>query len=141
MFGRFSSAIDTLLAMQEAMDSTMKSDYFEMATTSRGSYPPINIFQEGENTVLMAEIPGVKKDDIRVEIKGNLIRLSGHRKIDYPEKSSVHRLERMDKKFDRTVKLPFSVDIEKVKAEFKDGILNVVLPMLQSDKPELIQVA
>lgn len=141
MFGRISSALDTLLAMQEAMDSAMKSDYFERATTSRGSYPPVNIFQERESAVLTAEIPGVKKEDIRIEIKDKMIRLSGHRKIRYPEKAGVHRLERRDRKFDRAIKMAFSIDAEKARAEFANGILRLTLPRMESDKPKLIQVS
>lgn len=141
MFGRFSSALDTLLAMQEAMDSAMKSDYFERATTSRGSYPPVNIFQKGDTAVLMAEIPGVRKDDIKIEIKDRMILISGHRKISYPEKASIHRLERRDLSFNRAVKLPFSVDAEKAGAEFSGGILRVTLHRMESEKPRLIKVS
>lgn len=141
MFGRISSTLDTLLSMQEAMESAMKSDYFEMATTSRGSYPPVNIFQEGEKAVLTAEIPGVKKEDIRIEIKNKMIRLLGHRQVSYPENASIHRLERRDRKFDRAIKMAFAIDAEKARADFANGILRLTLPRMESEKPRLIQVS
>jgi HSP20 family protein len=140
MFRSFSNALDELLRVQEAVEAARRSDYFGRSTTSRGSYPSINLFQEGDNTVLTAEFPGVKKDDIAIEIKDNLIRLSGERRLDYPEKASVHRVERRNVKFDRTVKIPSRVEMDKVKAEYNDGILKVVLPRAEADKPKQISI-
>lgn len=141
MFRRLSNAFDTLLGVQEALEAARRSDYFEYHTTSRGSYPFINLFQDGYDTVLTAEIPGVKKEDINIEIKDNLIRISGKRAVDYPEKASVHRMERRDVRFDRTLKLPARVDVNQINAEYKNGILKVVLPRAEEDKPKMIKVA
>ena len=141
MFGRFSNAIDALLAVQEAVDAAYRNDYFESGTTSRGSYPAVDLFQNGDEVVLTAEIPGVKKEDIKIEVKNNLFRISGTRKLEYPEKASFHRVERRNLKFDRTVRLPHSVDADKIKAEYVNGVLKVKLPMAESEKPKQIKVA
>jgi HSP20 family protein len=141
MFGRFSNAIDALLAVQQSVEAARRNDYFDRSTTCRGSYPNIDLFQQGDDTVLTVELPGVKKEDINIEIKDNLFRISGGRRVDYPEKSSVHRVERRNLKFDRTIRLPIKVDTEKVKAEYKNGVLTVVLPRAESDKPKQIKVA
>ena len=69
-----------------------------------------------------------------------MITLSGERKLDYPEKASIHRVERRNHKFSRSVKLNSKVDVQKVKAEYKNGILKVVLPMAESDKPRMIDI-
>ena len=137
---RFTSALDTLLALQEAVEAARTSDYFGRSTTSRGTFPSINLFQDGDDTVIMAEVPGVKKDEIQVQIKDNLITISGERKTDFPEKASVHRVERRGFKFNRTMKLPVKVDVEKVKADYENGILKVVLPRAESDKPKMIDI-
>lgn len=137
---RFTSALDTLLALQEAVEAARTSDYFGRSTTSRGTFPSINLFQDGDNTVVMAEVPGVKKDEIQIQIKDNLITISGERKIDYPEKASVHRVERRGFKFNRTMKLPVKVDVEKVKADYENGILKIVMPRAESDKPKMIDI-
>lgn len=137
---RFSNALDTLLALQDAVEAARTSDYFGRSTTSRGSYPSVNLFQEGDNTILMAEVPGVKKEDVKIEIKGDLITVSGERKVDYPEKSSIHRTERRGLSFNRTLKLPVKVDTDKVTAEYMNGILKVVLPRVESDKPRMIDI-
>ena len=141
MFRRFSNAFDTLLSVQQALDAAQRSDYFEYHTSSRGAYPFINLFQDGYDTILTAEIPGVKKEDINIEVKNNLIRISGERSVDYPEKSSVHRMERRDMKFDRTLKLPARVDANQINAEYKNGVLKLVLPRAEEDKPKMIKVA
>lgn len=141
MFGRFSNAIDALFAVQQAVDAASRNDYFELGTPFRGTYPSVDIFSEGEDTVLTVELPGVKKEDINIEVKDNLFRLSGERKITYPEKTSVHRLERRNRKFDRTLRLPVKVDVDNVDAEFKNGVLKVKLPRAESDRPKQIKVA
>lgn len=140
MLRRFSSALDELLAVQESVEAARRSDYFGRSTISRGSYPSINLFTENNDTVLTAEVPGVNKDDIKIEIKDNLVRLSGVKKVSYPDKSSAHRVERRNVKFDRTVKIPSRVELTNVKAEYNDGILKVVLPQAESDKPKQIEI-
>ena len=141
MFRRFSNAFDTLMTVQEALDAARRSDYFEYHTSNRGVYPYINLFQDGYDTILTAEIPGVKKEDINIEVKNNLIRISGKRSMDYPEKSSVHRMERKQMRFDRTLKLPTRVSADQINAEYNDGVLKVVLPRAEEDKPKMIKVA
>ena len=141
MFGNFSHAFDRLLSIQKALEAAMKSDYFETATTGRGSYPPVNLFQEDDNVVLTTELPGLKKEDIKIEVKDNLIRVSGKRSIKYPEKAGVHRLERKSRSFDRVLRLPAKVDEDRIKAEYKNGVLTAVLPRAEKDKPKLINVA
>jgi len=140
MFGRYSKALDALLSVQEAVEAARRPDYFGFGTTARGSYPAVNLFQEGDNVILTAEIPGLKKEDIKLEIKDDLIRVSGRREVKYPEKASVHRLERRNINFDRTLKLPNTVEAGRVKAEYLNGILKVILPRAESDKPKTIEI-
>lgn len=134
------STLETLLALQEAMDLTRDTSFFENATTSRGVYPSVNIFEKKGDLVLVAELPGVEKKDLAVEVKGNTVRLSGERKIDYGKEVSYHRLERNSFKFDRTLRLPMKVEPSKVKAECRDGILVISLARAESDKPKQIAI-
>jgi len=140
MFSRISNALDELLAIQEAVEAARLEDYFGRSTTSSGSVPSINLFQHGDDAVLTAEVPGLKKEDIKVSVKDNLIRLSGERKLEYPKNASGHRFERKSMTFDRTIKIPSKIEADKIKAEYKDGILKVVLPRAESDKPKQITV-
>lgn len=141
MFTRFSNAIDALLAVQQAVDAANSNEYYEMGTSCKGAYPFIDLFKNGDDAIVTAELPGLKKEDIHIEIKDNLFRIWGERNVNYPENSSVHRLERRGLKFDRTIKLPLKADLEKVKAEYNNGILKVTMPRAESDKPKQIKVA
>jgi len=140
MYTSFANAFDRLVKFQNAVEAARRSDIFGHATTQRGSYPFINLFQEGDNVIMTAEVPGMNKADIKLEIKDNLLRISGKRKVEYPEKASAHRLERRNIDFDRTIRLPVKVDPALINAEYKNGILKVVLPRSESDKPKAIEI-
>ena len=135
-----SSTLDTLLALQEALDVAQDTGYFEGTTTNRGVYPPVNIFEKGGDLVLVTELPGIKKEDLHLQVKGNTVRIAGERILNYGENISYHRIERNSSKFDRTLKLPINVEVDQVKAEYKDGILVIFLSRAEADKPRRITI-
>jgi HSP20 family protein len=90
--------------------------------------------------VAIIEMPGVSKDDLGLEVRGNTIRISGKKTVDYGGKASMHRRERVDGSFDRTIGLPVQLDPDRVVAEYRDGILALSLPRAESDKPKAIKV-
>jgi HSP20 family protein len=135
-----SSTLDTLLALQDALDVAQDTGYFEGTTTNTGVYPPVNIFEKGGDLVLVAELPGIKKEDLQLQVRGNTVRLAGERVINYGENVSYHRIERNSAKFDRTLKLPINVEADQIKAEYKDGILVIFLPRAEADKPRRITI-
>ena len=106
-----------------------------------GAYPPINIFQQGHDFVAVVELPGVRREDLSIEAKDGTIRISGKKALDYGEGVSIHRRERLEGTFDRTITLPVQIDPDRIKAEYKDGILALFIPRAESDKPRSIQVA
>jgi HSP20 family protein len=99
------------------------------------------VFQQGEDYLAIIELPGVNKDDLEVQAKENLIRISGKKTINYKEGVSVHRRERVSGEFDRTLSIPVQVDPDGIKAEFRDGVLALLLPRAESDKPRSIKIA
>jgi HSP20 family protein len=103
--------------------------------------PAFDVYEEKENYVVKAELPGLKKEDINVSLHdGNLI-ISGERKSETPgEGTEVHRAERYFGRFQRSVTLPATVNAAQVKAEYKDGILTVTLPKSEEAKPRQIEV-
>ncbi len=135
-----SSTLDTLLALQEALDVTQDTGYFEGITANRGVFPPVNIFEKGGDLVLVAELPGIKKEDLQLQVKENTVRIAGERILSYGENISYHRIERNSSKFDRTLKLPINVEADQVKAEYKDGILVIFLSRAEADKPRRITI-
>ena len=106
-------------------------------------YPPVNLYEDGEDFVLMAEVPGVRQEDLDLTIEANRITLRGERKVEYPpaEGTSVHRRERESGFFRRAFEFPVPVDAEKAEAVYRDGILRVRLPKAASHRPRKITVS
>lgn len=130
-----------LLRMQRALDNVRQSDWFGNRTTGEGAFPPVNVFRHGEEFVIVAELAGVKKDDLDVTVKGDQVRIFGTKRIEYDEDSSVHRRERASGQFDRTLNVPAMIDSANSTAEFKDGLLKLRLPLAQSEMPRSISIA
>ena len=110
------------------------------STTGIGSYPPINIFQKGDDFVAVVELPGVSKNDLQIETKENTIRIFGNKAINYERDASVHRRERLSGVFDRTLSIPIQINPEGIRAEYRDGVLAVFIPRAESEKPRTITI-
>ena len=137
----FGDPFDALSSLQQALDSFRASSWLASGLSGGGSYPPINIFRKGDDLIIITEVPGIQKSEIEVQVKGSTIRVAGTKSVNYPEKGSLHRRERLAGRFDRTVTLPVEVDPDGVKAECRDGILALFLPRAEHDKPKSIQVS
>jgi HSP20 family protein len=136
----FTDPFSALFDFQRALDEYRASSWLERGPSGGGSYPPVNVFQKGEDFVLLAELPGVRKADVDVQVRGNTIRLSGSKSIDYGQGVGLHRRERAAGRFDRAVTIPVEVDSDRIKAEYRDGILALYLPRAERDKPRSIKV-
>jgi HSP20 family protein len=104
-----------------------------------GSLPPINVFQKGDDVLAIIELPGIEKSDLQIQAKENTIRISGKKTTNYPD-GSVHRRERVFGEFDRTLSLPIQLDPDRIKAEYRDGVLALLLPRAESEKPRTIKI-
>ena len=105
------------------------------------AYPPVNIWSNDEQVIVMVEVPGMDPGDIDISVVQGQLSISGERQIKAPEENvSCHRSEQVEGSFTRTFRLPFDVNNEKVTADYKDGILTVQLPRLEETKPKKIQV-
>ncbi len=140
MIVRMTDPLETLMSLQRAMDATRSSDWFGTTTTGRGSFPPINVFRKGEDFVVVAEMPGVARADMDVEVKKNQVRLRGKKSIAYDENTSVHRRERVAGEFDRTITMAADIDAKAAIAEYRDGLLAIHLPRAEKDKPRTITI-
>lgn len=136
----YSDPIDALLSLQQALDAFRESSWLESGTSGVGAFPPINVFRKGEDFVAIAEVPGIKKNDIDIQVRGNVIRIAGKKTLNYAEKASIHRRERLAGAFDRALSLPVEIDADRVKAECHGGVLVVYLPRAEKDKPKSIRV-
>jgi HSP20 family protein len=136
----FPDPFAALFDLQQALDAFRASRWLEPGPSAAGAYPPLNVFRKGDDYVLLAEVPGLRKADLEVQVKGNTIRLAGTKSIDYGESVSMHRRERVPGRFDRAVTIPVEIDAEGIRAECRDGILAVFLPRSDRDKPRSIAV-
>ena len=103
--------------------------------------PPCDIYEEGDNIVVKTELPGVDRNDIDVQVENNILTLRGERKREKEVKSeNLFRTERFYGSFARSFTLPVSVDTEKIRAEYREGVLQVTLPKVEEAKPRKIQV-
>jgi HSP20 family protein len=140
MIMAFDDPFDTLFNLQRALEARLTSDWLRDLTTSQGPFPPINVFQQGDDILAIIELPGIDKGSLQVQAQENTIRISGKKTASYPEDVSVHRRERISGEFDRTISLPVELDPDGIKAEYQDGILALLLPRAERAKPRSIKI-
>ena len=103
--------------------------------------PSVDVSETDGDYQIKAEIPDVKKEDVKVTVENGVLTIQGERKHEKEEKGKkYHRIERSYGSFVRTFSLPDVIEEEKVKAEFKDGVLNLHLPKSEKAKPKAIEV-
>jgi HSP20 family protein len=136
-----SDPFDALFQFQQALDAFRTSGWLGSSPSGSGAYPPLNVFRKGDDLVVIAEVPGVKKTDLQIQVKGNTIRIAGSKSVEYGEAASLHRRERLAGGFDRAITLPVQINAEQVKAEYRDGVLALYLPRAEQDKPRAITVS
>ena len=106
-----------------------------------GWNPVVDIYENEENIVIKAELPGVDKNDIVVDVKGRVLTLKGERSTDNEVKEdNYYRQERSYGKFERAFALPVEIDPEKIKADYKDGILKIDIPKAEENKPKQVTI-
>ena len=111
------------------------------ATSFDGWTPALDLYQDKDNFVVMAELPGMKKEDITLSIHDGLLTLAGERRSEKAhDGKGALRNERLFGRFERTVTLPSQVDGTRVNASYEDGVLTVTLPKAEAAKPRQIEI-
>jgi HSP20 family protein len=104
--------------------------------------PAVDILEKDGNLILRAELPGMTEKQIELKLEGNTLTLQGERKMDTEDKKNTyHRVERFYGSFMRTFRLPDTVDMDKISADYKNGVLTVTLPQKSEVKPREIPVS
>ena len=97
--------------------------------------PAVDIFEQDDAVVVKAELPGMKKEDINVELNDGVLRITGEKKREEKvEKKDYYRLERSVGSFERRISLPSGIETEKTKASFKDGVLEIQIQKTEKAK-------
>ena len=113
----------------------------EPAATTTWS-PSVDIFETEGEIVVKAEVPGMDRKDITLHLENNVLTLRGERKFEKETKEeNYHRIERSYGNFSRSFSIPATVDEEKIRADYKDGVLQIVLPKKDQAKPKQIKIA
>ncbi len=103
--------------------------------------PAVDIEETDADYRLKAELPGLKKEDVKISVEDNVLTLSGERREEKAEKGrKVHRIERGFGSFFRSFSLPTSIAADKVTASYKDGVLEVVVPKKEEAKPRQVEI-
>ena len=113
----------------------------ETEVSTRAWAPPVDIYETEDAIVLKAELPGIDPKDVEVRVEDNTLYLKGERKYEKEvNEQNYHRIERSYGSFARSFSLPNSISAEKVKAEYKDGLLTLTMPKREEAKPKTIKI-
>jgi HSP20 family protein len=126
--------LDTLLELPSWAGSGRQSQLFS------GWTPALDLYQNNDNIVAVVELPGMRKEDIEISLQDGTLIIGGERKEETSQENDATRTERFTGKFRRSITLPTRVDVNKVSATYKDGILTVTLPKAEEAKPKQIQI-
>ena len=103
--------------------------------------PAADIIENEKEYLIKAELPEVRKEDIRIDLNDGVLTIRGERKLETEHKDDkVHRVESFYGSFARSFRLPDDVDVEGIKAESKDGVLKVRLPKSQQSRPRTVEI-
>jgi HSP20 family protein len=132
------------LSMQDEMNRML--DTFFRTTpgpvTNGGTWYPASDVRETENEfIVRAELPGVAREDVRINLTNNTLSLRGEKKQETEEKKgNWHHVERTYGRFERTFTLPTDVAADRIKARYQDGVLEIVVPKAEAARPREIPI-
>lgn len=122
-------------------DFTRRLDEYSGQKEGGMIVPAVDISETADELVLHAELPGLKKDQVKLTIEDGVLTISGEKKFASEQKEKdFHRVERRYGSFHRSFTLPNNIDASKAKAAFEDGILTVRLPKSEAAKPRQIDI-
>ncbi|MGH0034969.1 MAG: Hsp20/alpha crystallin family protein [Myxococcota bacterium] len=106
-----------------------------------GAAPAVDISEDDGQFVVSAELPGVKSEDVHLEVHGDVLTLSGEKRSEREEKAEErHYVERRFGRFSRSFTMPANADLDRIRAKFADGVLTVEIPKSEESKPRVISI-
>ena len=134
----------TLRRLNSVLDEAFSNWPFQQESGSITSswYPACDVFEDKEAVKIVAELPGVKPEDVKLSLENNLLTIRGEKKQEAEERSErVHRYERSYGVFERAFVLPSTVDGDNISAQCQNGVLTVVVPKVERARPREIPVS
>lgn len=132
-----------LSRLREQLGQIFEQPDFALTDLLGGGWmPAVDILEDTDKLTVKAELPGFKREDLNVSVHANNLVISGERRSEEERKEGeFYRSERFYGRFHRSISLPYPVDIEKIQAQYRDGILTVNLPKAEHAKAKQIEVA
>jgi len=116
-------------------------DFFRGSKQDTSFFPAVDVYETPDSVVVEVEAPGMKKEDIKITIEDDVLRIHGEKKLEKENKDkNYYIVERSYGTFERAFKLPEYVDTEKIKAKFENGVLKISLPKKEEEKKKVIDV-
>jgi HSP20 family protein len=138
-FDPFRDLMDLQQRVNRLFEETSRSEREDLARTVWT--PSVDIFEEPEAILIEADLPGLGREDVAVNLENNVLTIQGERRMEHEEeRANYHRIERVYGSFTRSFTIPSSVHAEKIEAEFKDGVLRIRLPKREQAKSKQIEV-
>ena len=128
--------------MNRLFDDTARGWHGDEPASTTTWSPAVDIFETEGEIVVKAELPGMERKDITLNLEKNVLTLKGERRFEKETKDdNYHRIERSYGSFSRAFSIPATVEEDKIRAEYKDGVLRIVLPKKEQAKPKQIRIA
>ena len=136
----FPTIWNEFLRLQRDMDKLL-GDSYQSSKRIAPQYPAINVWANQDSAMITAELPGLNKKDIEINVIGDTVSIKGSREPEeLPKNAKYQRQEIGYGNFHRSLQFPYTIDANKVEATFKIGILTVKLPRIEAEKPKKIVV-
>jgi HSP20 family protein len=114
---------------------------FDRSSEARSWTPPMDLVEADDHFLLRADLPGMREDDVSIEVRDNTLRIAGERKTEHEQRErGWYRLERQFGKFSRALTLPEGVNADTIEAKFDHGVLEVRIPKPEERKPRRIEI-
>ncbi|MDK2886126.1 MAG: hypothetical protein PWP54_684 [Thermosipho sp. (in: thermotogales)] len=131
---------DPFVELQREIDKLFE-DFISPSRRDYDFVPRVDAYETDKELVIEVELPGLKKEDVKITVEDGILTIKGERKFDREDKKKNYRLiERVEGRFERSFTLPEYVDLEKIKAKFEDGILKIEIPKKEEKARKVIDI-
>jgi len=120
---------------REFLDKFFEEDFFPVFSWASRSIPPVDLYEDEKNIYVELEVPGFKKENIKVSYEDGYLKIEGNLKEEAEQKKSNYwKKESRRRSFVKVIPIPYEIEIDKASAELKEGILKIVLPKVSPSK-------
>lgn len=131
---------DPFVELQKEIDKLFE-DFISPSRREYAFVPRVDAYETEKELIIEAELPGLKKDDVKITIEDGVLSIKGERKFNREDKKKDYKLiERVEGKFERAFSLPEYVELEKIRAKFGDGILKIEIPKKEEKAKKVIDI-